>query len=221
MLQIVLPLFALLGPCLFPGPWSGYYHLDFQLFYSLCSAYGLWTTAGHQLIRLRAFQSSSGPLGPCDLCNSTVLPALLVNYCCLLLAISTSHPTPTPTPLATACWRDIFKATVSSAFWYLVNKDLQNPSWTQVSCQHKDLSSSWPPQLPRNPIGLAESLQGRVFTLSGVMGGEILFSGLRWEGELKAAEMLTILPREGSYKETRQLWMFSFLFSYDLIYVED
>lgn len=65
----------------------------------------------------RCGESSSGPPGLGDLCNSIALPGHL-----LLPATGSA-----PTPQAAACWMTLFKPTVSSISWFWGNKDLQ--SW--------------------------------------------------------------------------------------------
>lgn len=74
----------------------------------------------------RCRETSSGPPGLGDSCNSIALPGHL-----LLPATGSA-----PTPQAAARWMNIFKSTVSSISWILVNKDPQAgdgpriPAWT-------------------------------------------------------------------------------------------
>ena len=84
-----------MDPVCFQGRWSDSYHLEFQLYLGMHSTPSALrcrhTACGHlQDINDISRESSSGPLGLCDLCDSFApLVPLLTSYCCLLLAVPT------------------------------------------------------------------------------------------------------------------------------------
>ena len=146
-----LPFSAQLGPCLFPGPLVWLLPPMFKnLFYTLCSAQGLWTLLGVNKVKGDQQRATWSMWFMQLLCSSCSSGHLLL---CLPLAM------PPPLRLLLAGWT--FSSPLSAPFSGFVKQGspelVMDPGFLQAHKRPfippiKDLSSS-PPLPPESPTG--------------------------------------------------------------------